>query len=75
MTTTPEEETMTRTDYELGRSDGVADGSVDFDWNRERIANRLDEIRADVRRAFLSAGRRSRAYVLGYARGYREATR
>jgi hypothetical protein len=59
--------------YELGRSDGVADGTVDYDWNRERISGRVMEIRLDVRDAFLTASRKGRAYVLGYARGYREA--
>jgi hypothetical protein len=72
---TPEEEMKMKTQYENGRSDGVADGTVDYDWNRERVDGRLDEIRADVRQAFLSAGRLTRAYTLGYARGYREAAR
>lgn len=61
-------------EYELGRSNGVADGSVDYDWAQGRIESTWEQLREDVRDAAAHSPREYRAYILGYARGYREAT-
>lgn len=58
--------------YEYGRSDGVADGAQDYDWNQARIEARWTGLREEIQ--YGGKGREGRAYTLGYARGYREAT-
>lgn len=71
--------------YEVGRSDGYAEGAYDAQWQPELVHNELLEIRDDVRRAreerqiateeHSEAARAWQAYSVGRARGYREAGR
>ena len=63
-----------RAEYEHGRSDGFADGAYDFRWRPAVAHDRHIELREEVGTAAALLGRSTRAYTLGFARGYREAT-
>jgi len=61
--------------YELGRSDGAADGTDHRAWEPHRARRVLDSLRDQLLYAWQHYGRPTRAYTVGYARGYREAAR
>ena len=60
--------------YENGRSSGYADGAHDFEWGRGSYHSRELEVLDDARVGReMGASQNSRAWLLGFARGYRDA--
>lgn len=67
------EKLVVSVEYANGKQDGVHQGTTDRDFAPEKIGTSVEELRREVAEAFISAGRQTRAYTVGYARGYREA--
>lgn len=61
--------------YELGRVDGYVDAEAHVESEPHRALRVLGTLRDQVLYAFAHCGRPTRAYTLGYARGYREMAR